>query len=415
MVTAQASQRRRRVAGLVECRPPFATLACVVVVPAAPARLVRHCAGAAAVSSRPGPRGIARLSLASSPRGCCGARRHRPPTPACRASWSVPSPAHARLCGGQRRLGLPDPSLIPNALHITVLDPSTETPRDVYVYSFRAKSWDASRATVDACQQAYAGEAGAGADIDRLDLLPYRLIGRDWSQIAARRPRRPRWTRPARQALPSRTRRETIRSMSDGRSGRSSRVTCPTRPGGPARATWPTSRLARFLRASGEPDLTALQRRAAEDPAWFWGAAADDLGIALATPPARGPGSEPRRRVGALVGRRRLQLRRGGGRPARRSRPGGPGRSPGRARTARCAGSRNAELQGSRSIGPRACWRGLGVACRRSRRHLPAAASRDGHRGARARPDGRDLHADLLGLRRRRPPRAAWPTAARGC
>ena len=72
-----------------------------------------------------------------------------------------------------------DPSLIPNALHITVVDPSTETPRDVYVYSFRSKSWDASAATVDACQQVF----GVGAsDVDRLDLLPYRLLGRGWSQ-----------------------------------------------------------------------------------------------------------------------------------------------------------------------------------------------------------------------------------------
>jgi acetyl-CoA synthetase len=40
------------------------------------------------------------------------------------------------------------------------------------------------------------------------------------------------------------------------------------------------SRLARFVRASGEPGLDALQQRAAEDPAWFWSAAADDLEIA---------------------------------------------------------------------------------------------------------------------------------------
>jgi hypothetical protein len=72
-----------------------------------------------------------------------------------------------------------DPSLIPNALHLTVVDPSAEAPRDVYVYSFRAKSWDASKATVDECQQVY----GAGAaDVNRLDLLPYRLIGKGWSQ-----------------------------------------------------------------------------------------------------------------------------------------------------------------------------------------------------------------------------------------
>jgi hypothetical protein len=71
-----------------------------------------------------------------------------------------------------------DPSLVPNALHVTVVDPASEAPRDVYVYSFRAKSWDASQATVDACQQAY---AAGGTDVDRLDLLPYRLIGRGWS------------------------------------------------------------------------------------------------------------------------------------------------------------------------------------------------------------------------------------------
>jgi hypothetical protein len=73
----------------------------------------------------------------------------------------------------------PDPSLVSNALHITVVDPSAEAPRDVYVYSFRAKSWDASKAPVDACQEAY---AAGGSDVNRLDLLPYRLIGRDWSQ-----------------------------------------------------------------------------------------------------------------------------------------------------------------------------------------------------------------------------------------
>jgi acetyl-CoA synthetase len=41
-----------------------------------------------------------------------------------------------------------------------------------------------------------------------------------------------------------------------------------------------TSRLAAFLRSTGQPDLEALQRRAEADPGWFWGAAADDIGIA---------------------------------------------------------------------------------------------------------------------------------------
>ena len=39
------------------------------------------------------------------------------------------------------------------------------------------------------------------------------------------------------------------------------------------------ARLARFLRATGEPSLDALQARAVADPGWFWGAAADDIGI----------------------------------------------------------------------------------------------------------------------------------------
>ena len=53
----------------------------------------------------------------------------------------------------------------------------------------------------------------------------------------------------------------------------------------PAAAWRPTpellaeSRLARFLRTTGEPTLDALQRHAADDPAWFWGAAADGLGL----------------------------------------------------------------------------------------------------------------------------------------
>jgi len=45
------------------------------------------------------------------------------------------------------------------------------------------------------------------------------------------------------------------------------------------------SRLARFLRATGEPSLEALQRRAVDDPAWFWGAAADDIRVAWQRPP----------------------------------------------------------------------------------------------------------------------------------
>jgi acetyl-CoA synthetase len=47
----------------------------------------------------------------------------------------------------------------------------------------------------------------------------------------------------------------------------------------PGPADLAESRLARFLRASGHPDLTALQAHAVADPGWFWGAAADDLAL----------------------------------------------------------------------------------------------------------------------------------------
>ena len=40
------------------------------------------------------------------------------------------------------------------------------------------------------------------------------------------------------------------------------------------------SQLARFLRSTGERSLDSLQARAMADPGWFWGAAAEDLGIA---------------------------------------------------------------------------------------------------------------------------------------
>ena len=46
------------------------------------------------------------------------------------------------------------------------------------------------------------------------------------------------------------------------------------------------SRLAGFLRSTGERSLEALQARAVADPAWFWSAAVDDLGLAWQRPPA---------------------------------------------------------------------------------------------------------------------------------
>jgi acetyl-CoA synthetase len=47
------------------------------------------------------------------------------------------------------------------------------------------------------------------------------------------------------------------------------------------------SRLAGFLRATGLPDVEALQARAVEDPGWFWGAAVDDLALDWQRPPVK--------------------------------------------------------------------------------------------------------------------------------
>jgi len=46
------------------------------------------------------------------------------------------------------------------------------------------------------------------------------------------------------------------------------------------------TRLARFLRSSGEATLDDLQARAVRDPAWFWAAAVDDLQLAWQRQPS---------------------------------------------------------------------------------------------------------------------------------
>ena len=48
----------------------------------------------------------------------------------------------------------------------------------------------------------------------------------------------------------------------------------------PAADAAAATRLGRFIRGAGEASLDALQRHAERDPAWFWGAAADDLQLA---------------------------------------------------------------------------------------------------------------------------------------
>jgi hypothetical protein len=74
-----------------------------------------------------------------------------------------------------------DPGLIANALQLVATGPDDPTPRDVFIYLFRVRSWDDSAAAVDACQDAYAERLGTGALVQRVDVPTYRAFGADWS------------------------------------------------------------------------------------------------------------------------------------------------------------------------------------------------------------------------------------------
>ncbi|HZW00006.1 MAG TPA: hypothetical protein VFF55_00465 [Candidatus Deferrimicrobium sp.] len=73
-----------------------------------------------------------------------------------------------------------DPDLVANSLYLTARMPDESEPRDVYVHSYREKSWAGSEAEVDDCQAIYAA-AHPGAQIVRLDIPTFRVFGADWS------------------------------------------------------------------------------------------------------------------------------------------------------------------------------------------------------------------------------------------
>jgi len=73
-----------------------------------------------------------------------------------------------------------DPDLVANSLYLTARLPDEREPRDVYVHSYREKSWAGSAAEVDACQAVYAA-AHPDAEIVRLDIPTFRVFGADWS------------------------------------------------------------------------------------------------------------------------------------------------------------------------------------------------------------------------------------------
>jgi len=73
-----------------------------------------------------------------------------------------------------------DPDLVGNALYFTARMPGEEEYRDVYVHTYREKWWDRSAEEVDGCQEAYEA-ANPDAEIIRLDIPLYRILGADWS------------------------------------------------------------------------------------------------------------------------------------------------------------------------------------------------------------------------------------------
>ena len=73
-----------------------------------------------------------------------------------------------------------DPSLVANAMRLAVTDPDGGADRDVWLYSFRERSWTSSQAPGDACQAVFEA-AHPGATVTRLDIPIYRLFGADWS------------------------------------------------------------------------------------------------------------------------------------------------------------------------------------------------------------------------------------------
>jgi hypothetical protein len=75
-----------------------------------------------------------------------------------------------------------DPSLVANALRLTVTDPGDgAASRDVWLYSFRERSWAGSQAPVDACQAEFEA-AHPDATVTRIDIPVYRAFGADWSE-----------------------------------------------------------------------------------------------------------------------------------------------------------------------------------------------------------------------------------------
>ena len=74
-----------------------------------------------------------------------------------------------------------DPDLVGNSLYFSARLPGEDEYRDVYVHSYREKSWVRSKEEVDDCEAIYA-ENHPDAEIVRIDIPVYRILGADWSE-----------------------------------------------------------------------------------------------------------------------------------------------------------------------------------------------------------------------------------------
>ncbi len=73
-----------------------------------------------------------------------------------------------------------DQALHDNALSLSVTTASDPEPRDVYLYLFRPRSFEATASAVDACAADYQATS-PDSTITRLDVAPFRALGADWS------------------------------------------------------------------------------------------------------------------------------------------------------------------------------------------------------------------------------------------
>jgi hypothetical protein len=77
------------------------------------------------------------------------------------------------------------PELVGNVVHLTARLPDETVARDVYIHSYRERSWEGSIDEVDACQAEYAA-AHPASTVTRLDIPTFRVFGADWSAALTR-------------------------------------------------------------------------------------------------------------------------------------------------------------------------------------------------------------------------------------